>query len=245
MNNYTMNITVIVLGIILLILVYVLYTYFATSTTTLASYADLKNVGVLQSKPMPNTPNPTSTRFALCVWVYVNSYSTGGGQNVIYSVNGSDGTYMKLYLDQTSPILKCDVLMPGNVTGANSETPNTSSIIISNYFPVQKWSYIVISVDNQYVDCYLDGKLVKSAKVLDDLGNTPKAPSDSSTITLGSKKQFDAFISKLERVTNPIDPQTVWTKYLAGNGAGSMTSGYGLNISVLKDNALQNVYKVI
>ena len=29
----------------------------------------------------------------------------------------------------------------------------------------QKWTYITVSVDNSYVDSYLDGKLVKSIKI--------------------------------------------------------------------------------
>ena len=33
---------------------------------------------------------------------------------------------------------------------------------ITNNFPLQKWTCILVSVDNKIIDVYLDGKLVKS-----------------------------------------------------------------------------------
>jgi hypothetical protein len=51
----------------------------------------------------------------------------------------------------------------GNGTGSWLSTISAPILITDNY-PIQKWCYIVISVDSAFIDCYLDGKLVLSQK---------------------------------------------------------------------------------
>jgi hypothetical protein len=52
--------------------------------------------------------------------------------------------------------------------------------MITDNFPLQKWVYIIISVDNQYVDAYLDGKLIQSHRFYipqtSAMGSTAAAP---------------------------------------------------------------------
>jgi hypothetical protein len=141
-----------------------------------------------------------------------------------------------LYLDSTAPVLKCDF-------GMNTNTYNT--VTITNNFPIQKWTYVTISVDNQFVDCYLDGKLIKSSIVADTNGNPPLTGSLNTKLNIGNSNgtSFNALIAKFQFNSSPLDPQTVWTNYLSGNGMNSLTSSnYGLNVSVLRNNAIQNVY---
>ena len=132
----------------------------------------------------------------------------------------------------------------------NDTAASTSTMVITNNFPLQKWVCVAISVDNQFADAYLDGKLIKSQRFYSENGAMPAIPSDSTTspIYLGNSEAttnfgpFDAFISEFKRWTAPIDPQTVWDTYLAGNGTNSVSrafSSYGIDVSVLKNNVEQ------
>jgi hypothetical protein len=129
----------------------------------------------------------------------------------------------RVYLDSTSPTLKADIYT------TDTSAP-TKTVTITNNFPVQRWVYIVISVEGSVVDCYLDGKLVKSQQLqfLPSIGS-------EYTIVYG---QFDAFVTKFSRIATPSDPQKVWNNYMAGNGFNAAAGpAYGFSFVVTKDQA--------
>jgi len=231
MNNYTMNPTVIILGIILILLVYILYAYFASTTTTLVSSGNL-NVGI---PPITTIASPTNTRYAYSIWVYVDTWDNST-DHTIFAVTGRGGQHgspysLRLYLDTQTPTLYCDIGM----------SENTIQSIVTSNFAIQKWVCVTISVDNQFIDFYLDGKLIKSTKAVDAIGGYPNVGNITPYIYFGT---FNAYIAKFTRYTAPLDPQTVWYNYLAGNGS-SIMSNYGLRLEVLKDNSITNVIKLV
>ena len=143
-----MSAAAIILGIVIVILVFILYKYFqSTATTVKSSMTDLK----IQQPVITNISSPTNNQYAYGIWLYVNNWDQGTTK-VIFSVQGS----LNVYLLQNQPSLCVDVKMSDNTT---------SSTIITNNFPLQKWVYIIVSLDNQFLDVYLDGKLIKSAKL--------------------------------------------------------------------------------
>jgi hypothetical protein len=160
----------------------------------------------------------------------------------------------KLYLDKQSPTLKCDVILSDSTSAA----PSKKELMITNNFPLQKWVGVIISFDNQYLDCYLDGKLVISYQIVKVVNNNPVAPKQpldatTSPLYLGNSSitpfrpstngstgsGWNANALLLTRWTSPVDPQTAWDWYMKGNGQskfGSMFSSYGVNYTILKDN---------
>jgi hypothetical protein len=223
-----MNPIVIGLGITIIILIFILYTFYNTKSNTLSSTASLKAT----NPSITSISEPTSTRYAYGIWVYVNSWGDNSNKKVIFSRANN----MSVYLSPSSPILNCDIVM--------SDT-TTKTIQITDNFPLQRWIYIIISLDNQFLDCYLDGKLVKSSRLYSVSNSTiiiPATPSSdtaTSPIVLGSSNPFDAVISKFTRWTNPMDPGTAWTTYLSSNSSsffGSLKS-YGASLNILKDNS--------
>ena len=211
-----MNVALIILIIVILVLVLYLVYYVGFSAQTLIdlnkSNATIANTDIT---------NPTSTSFTYGVWAYVNNWTSGIKEICRAQVN-SDVKF-RIYLDSTSPTLKADIFT------TDSSAP-TKTISITNNFPVQRWVYIVVSVEGSVVDCYLDGKLVKSQQ-LNFLPNM----SGAYSISYGS---FDAFLTKFSRIATPSDPQTVWNNYMAGNGfAASAGPAYGFSFVVTKDQA--------
>ena len=240
-----MNVVAIILAIVVIILFYILYRFFMLKSTELTSTASL-----LDSNPAIDIiNNPTGTRYTYGIWIYVNSWDASIEKTIFDRANN-----IKLYFSDAAPVLKCDITM-------NAGT--TSTIEITDNFPIQKWVHIVTSVDNQYLDAYLDGKLVKSGRMYTDGVTAVVATADTAAVTpvaestpktpavepmvIGGTTTFDAYIAKFKHWSSPLDPQTVWSTYSEGNGQGSMgnyISSYGIDLSILKDNVEQSKYSI-
>jgi hypothetical protein len=229
----------------MIILIYILYKYFTTSTSTLGTLIDLSKTSTTQSfTKKTDVANSTSTRYAYGVWVYIDSWDPSQTTKDIFyrnkvAASGSGSGYIpersdiRLYLERNTPTLKCDFYT--NI----SPTQPTETITITTNFPIQKWTYVIISVDNKIVDCYIDGKLVTSQQ----LKNQPIVT--DSDIFVGN---FNAHLAKFQKMSSPVDPQTAWTNYMAGNGGNSfkkMFSSYGVDVSFKKDNVEQQKFTII
>lgn len=219
-----MDTITIILIVVILVLLYLLYAYFTDSSTELIQTASL----LTTVPPSENISRPTNTRYGHSVWIYVNTWDNTANKTIISRENN-----FKLYLDQNSPILKLDVYM-------NDDTYET--MIITNNFPLQKWVNISISMDNQFADAYIDGKLVRSQRFYKDSDVTPKMPPGKDVnLYLGNKDSgnFDAYATLLKRWTAPIDPETAWDNYMKGNGSSKMASALndiGIDLSILQNN---------
>ena len=224
-----MDTITIILIVAILVLLYVLYAYFTDSSSELVPTASLLT-------PVPaisNISGPKNTRYAHSVWIYVNTWDNNTDK-VIFSRADN----LKLYLDKTSPVLKLDVTM-------NDTTSSTETMIITNNFPLQKWVNVTISMDNQFADAYIDGKLVRSQRFFKKTENNGSAipivpPGKEVPVYLGNKGgEFDAYATRFRRWTTPIDPETAWDVYMKGNGSSKMASALndiGIDLSILQNN---------
>lgn len=233
------NSIIIILGIIIIILFYVLYNYVTNTSTKLQS----------QSKLIDNIPgiavtNPTSSRYAYGIWIYVNSWQPGIN-HIIFNRPGN----LKLYLDQNAPTLYLDMTMSDNTV---------KTMTITDNFPLQKWLCIIVSVDNQFVDTYLNGKLVQSMRFYkitqsgsSNIITTPSVPPDAtSLIYLGNSQiqsitsGWNANVSEFYRWSDgPMDPQSAWDFYLKGNGTSMISNylgNYNANLQIIKNNTPYN-----
>jgi len=212
-----MDYTVIVLGIIIVFLVYYLYVNYIGAVKTMAKSADLNSV----QPTITNIDKPSNLNYSYGVWLYVNSWNNSSTKTIFGRTNN-----IRLYLEQNTPTLKCDITTTSN---------QNETIIITDNYPLQKWVYIIVSVDGRIVDCYINGKLVKSQKLSND--TTQPGDAVASPIVMGN---FDATLANLTRTITPMDPQTAWNNYNKGNGmsgSGGLFSmgSYGANLSLIKD----------
>jgi hypothetical protein len=207
-----MDYTVIILGIIIVFLIYYLYVNYLGAEKPITKKADL-------NASQPNVTainNPANLNYSYGLWLYVNSWNNNSDKFIFSRSNN-----IQLYLDKTIPTLKCNI----NTTQGNE------TILITDNFPLQKWVYIIVSVDGKIIDCYINGKLIKSQKIK----NEPSQPSDASTapIVFG---RFDATLANLMRTTTPMDPQTAWNNYINNSMSTTTSTGsYAANISLVKD----------
>ena len=231
-----MNTILIVLGVLLIIILYVSFFVF-TGSQSLTAKVDL---GTQQAAiTADKIGNPGSVRYSFETWIYVYQFEAGGkylfSRGSTVTTSGSHNKNIGLKLGLTSPELLLDYTVAGTVgTSAGQITAinKYKTLTISNNFPIQTWTQVIVSIDNNYIDVYMNGKLVKSIQA------TLEAPSPTSSIDYGLNK---AYLAKFVRNTYPVDPQTAWNSYTAGNGMSSsmssMLGNFGATIVLNKDAA--------
>lgn len=218
-----MNYAVIALGIVLLVVIYILYNVVSNKGKLVSTKLDLSDAGN-GSVSYKTLANPTSSRYSLSLWVYMdalNDVSNTEIMNITTTPSSASGDFFKLYLD--------------NMASLKYAIGDATNLIMTNC-PLQKWVYIIISVDGKIVDLYFDGKLIRSQQ----LTVQPKTTSTDFTISYGNckDKTCKGYIAKLERIPTPMDPSTAWSKYMEGNGGNYFTkllSSYGASFTVTKD----------
>lgn len=222
-----MNWTVVVLGVILLVVIYILYKVISEKGKVISDKVDLK---VTNGKITYETlSSPTSSRFSFSLWVYMEKLNDSTETDIFKVTDGTttaNNTFFRLFTT-TSPALKytiaSDISAPTVVT--NEIMPN---------FPLQKWVYVIVSVDNKIVDLYVDGKLVRSQQ----LNSAPAATDKSFEVVYGKCDECKGYVAKMERFPNPMDPETAWNKYMEGNGGNyfsKLLSSYGATFTLTKD----------
>ena len=221
----------IVLGIVAVILgMYMLYLYFQNYTTIAANLVNLNSA----NPSVSITNNPTSYQYTVGAWVYVNSWNN----NSVKPILAIPGQF-NLYLDATTPTLYFDISQNCAVGGNKPSPP----MIVTDNFPLQRWTYVTVVVDNYFVDMYIDGKLLQSMK-LNCMQSIPT--STNSAIYLGGSPTIinDIMVTKVYRWSYVLAPQDLWKSYIVGNGVSTSFSTYGMAVDILKNNQVQNQIRI-
>ena len=222
----------ILLGIIIIFLLYMTYVYYFSNTTTLTTSTWLGQ----NNPPIQTISNPQSTVFSYGVWVYINTWSQGPTN--IFNCSSSGQTHLSLDLPLSTPTLTCTVN-----TGSTACNPSGSPTVITvtKNIGIQRWVYILVSVNTNIVDCYLDGKLVTSTQ----LNGIPTISCNNATnnwaINYGSG---DIYISNFQRWTTATDPATAMSYYSVKPAAAKVFSTYGAKVQLSVDNVPQTSIKI-
>jgi hypothetical protein len=225
-----MNWFIILAVSITIILLYILYLYFQNYTTVSSGVVNL-------NQTVPSVivgDNPSTYQYSIGAWVYVNSWNNNNFKPLVTIPN-----QFSLYLDQTTPTLYFDVAQN---CGGNKEVKPTPPIVVTSDFPLQRWTYVTLVVDNYFIDMYLDGKLVQSVK----LNCMQAIPTGSVSIYMGGTPAVtnDIMLAKVYRWSYTLAPRDVWNNYIVGNGVSSSFNSYGMAIDILKNNTTQNTFRI-
>jgi len=224
-----MNYTLIVLGIVLILVIYVLYNVVSNKGKLVSTKLDMSAAGN-GSVAYKTLANPTSSRYSFSLWMYIDALNDGSSTtdiiNITTNSSSSPGNFFKLYLDSTAALYY----------SIKDKNDSDSTNLIMTNCPLQKWVFIIVSVDGTIVDLYYDGKLIRSQQ----LTNTPKQTTLDFTISYGDCKDSlcKGYLAKFERLPNAMDPSTAWSKYMEGNGGNyfsKLLSSYGASFTLTKD----------
>lgn len=221
-----MDLSLVILGIVLVIVLY----YFLNkgSSEVLSNKLDLSTPQT--AVDIKNITEPGSRKYSIEMWMYV--YSVDGSQKTVISrASSADATKnnIAIKIDGASPKLILEYTATS--TSGTTSTTSQKSVVITDNFPLQTWVHLIVSVDDKYIDVYMNGKLIKSIQATDI-----DAPSSTAPINYGT---LNCYLAKMARTTSPTDPKTAWDKYSAGNGENPMAkylSSFGLSMTLQKNN---------
>ena len=217
-----MDLSLVILGIVLILVLY--YFLNKDSGEVLSKKLDLSTSQT--DVDIKNISDPGSRKYSIEMWMYV--YSVDGSTKTIISrasSNDANKNNIAIKIDGSSPKLMVEY------TETTTSTTTQKSIIITDNFPLQTWVHLIVSVDDKYMDIYMNGKLVKSIKA-----DNIDAPSATAPIKYGV---VNCYLAKMTRTVSPTDPKTAWDKYSAGNGENPMAkylSSFGLSMTLQKNN---------
>ena len=231
-----MDTTFIFLGVAVVILLYTIF-YFMGGKDSLATKVDLLQIQA--AIPSDKITKPESMRYSFELWTYVYGSNDGTTNNKYFFSRDAITGGASAIKNKNIGLKMGPSGTPSLILEYNKATANTSTnVVISDNFPLQTWQHVIISVDNNFIDVYLNGKLVKSIK------DTIEPPSPTSNIDF-SKSPFKAHLAKFSRTITPTDPQTAWDNYLAGNGENPLKNimgNYGVSMAFKKDD--QDAYQL-
>jgi len=217
-----MNYTIIALVFIIILMLYAGYMYI-TNTSLTTGVVALNSPGNFGTTEWKKLDNPGSTQYHYEGWVFIKTLPTDNGTIFQRQLNGaSTGLVLN---GSTLTFSKSST----NATAKTKMTNPTDVVSITTDFPIQKWVYFVLNVKDQLVECYLNGKLIKSQIVSDVL-----TPSTRKDLFLGDN-YTEGYITKFKREATVLTPDEVWKRYLAGNGLATFTNwlaGYNATFSL-------------
>jgi hypothetical protein len=115
-----------------------------------------------------------------------------------------------LFINGSTSVLSLKLYRRAGTTTAVAG--DTKTYQITNNFPLQKWVFITISVDNATIDMYLDGKLARSC-VLPKMYKVDGGGYSANLLSYGG---FGGQLSTTTMYDVALNPEQVYRNYMAG-----------------------------
>lgn len=219
--------------IILIVFVAVFGIMLFSSLSLFKSYNELIDApiaGNIEKVIEPTKLGEIDSRYSISTWIYINDWNTNFGQikNIVTYPRGS-GTNSNFIIQLKENTNDLDILIP---TGTTTYTTQT---ITFNNISIQKWVNIIVCVDTNSSDLYINGKLVNSISY----DNVSSTPSSQSSLTFSKDGiGFNGSISGSRFYNKFLTPQECWTIYTDGFSnslLGSFMNRYNASIVFYKD----------
>ncbi len=227
-----MNYMMIIGGFIFFVILYLLYLFFTNNALT----SGLQPLNTSTSYNYDKLVNPGSNTYCYQGWFYLTT--APGSKTAMFQRAGSGTSTIDFAVCLNGQILTVECS-----TGGNADTRKTV-MTITDKFPIQKWTYLVINVNSQrVVEAYINGKLVKTVQNSD----LPASPSTVKTLTLGNSG-LDGYVTKFTRTATTMNADEVWTAYLSGNGLNTALGylmPYNINLAISRDNIIQREFRFL
>lgn len=233
-----MNLKNILLGVVVILILYATYSYFFKDHTSvdLVGLHNAKKKLRIEATSLPG--NYGSPNYTFSIWIFINSWNYQYGEEKIVLFRGKDEETAeqspKVTLDSNTNNLKIETLTypssdNASIGGKVVGTKNTCSV--SN-IPIQKWVHILFTTNNNTLDTYLDGKLVKTCV----MKGVPKM-SQTAPLFLTPGGGFSGYTSRLRYFARTINPREAYEIYKDGYSDslfGGLLNKYKLKLSFLK-----------
>ena len=224
-----MKIFTLILIVIIVFMLYLGLVYYFTPPTTITKKVYLAN-GV-PSVPMQKLPSIGAAKYSYELWIYVNHVDQAAAPTA--NKNGTGNPGGNIFNVNTPNSASLDMYKDGSAKLSLGGFP----ILITDKFPLQRWEYVIINVDNNLVEIYLDGKLLRSVKTQEPVST----PTITSILSFG---QGDIYISTFNRNLYTISQTDAYKNYLNGNNGLRLTN-FGVSFDFLKNSDVAYNYSLL
>jgi hypothetical protein len=244
-----------ILGVVIVvILLYIIWSYFFTSMEVLMSF---QKGTELFHKSLDKVVDSSRNNYSFSVWTYIDDWSVnyGNSKNILALAPGERSPcFFALYFAKTTNDLHIYIepASPASVGNNENVYNSLSSTCSVTNFPLQTWVNISVSVYNRAIDVYIDGKLIKTCSM-----TTVATPiSKNTAIFIGGNRTptntqvpgFSGFIASVVYSPNVFSPKEVWDIYSRGytNSAFDLNAlkRYKLELAFLKDNSVLKSFSI-
>ena len=227
------TILLIVLGVILIIFVAIMgyinykkYNQYKIQDFVEAELIETVHNCKNQLHTIPAGKIPASSlgnEYSMNMWIYINDYNYKYGEPKYVLMKGStnktEGLYHAtnpaIFLDPTRNDLIINVeLQSGTEVSENSAPSSSDDVSFAtcrvNNVPLQRWVCLNLSLYNNIMDVYMDGKLYKSCV----FNGFPKP--NNEPMYFGFDGGFDGFVSRITWANKNLSPEEIYSRYEEG-----------------------------
>lgn len=229
-----MNFSTIALSIVALIFAYYLYVTFFVNQDEFEIFKT-RVANVAETFPRVYPPEVRAS-YAHSFWVLVNSMETTGSQerrNVISKTDGAETKEFEVYFDKYSNNLTVDTILKG----AEGETSKLSCSVTN--IPLQRWVHIALSLHNNAMDIYVDGKLVRTCVADKQVALIQQ----DAVLNVAKGGGFSGYINMMRYHKNALSPDEAYALYRKGPGSNAFNMNYNVRLSLMKDNSELKSYQ--
>ena len=197
--------------IIVVIILYIVYMYYfgARATSYLASQRDAKTV---LNIPASKLAGGSSTDYTFSVWLYVNNWNYKLGEpKVILERRGIDSMVLGGNINNVTVTLATYPSDAGSQVEASCQIENV---------PLQSWTNLIMTLNGNALDCYLDGKLVRTCL----MPGVPKLSGAGTLVLTPQGQSFQGSTAKFQYFPRAINPREAYAIYREGFGGSNWLS---------------------
>ena len=224
-NFYNKSMLQMILIFVVFLFVVYLLSWFFNGTKSLSNFADAKTELTI---PASSLPAGASVNYAYSIWLYIDDWSYRYGSEKMIFKRGETGLMPGVSLNPIENNLTVSVALADN---------NELFKCTVKEIPIQKWTNLIVTLNNKSLDTYINGKLVKTCVL-----PSPAYVDDSASVYLTPNGGFSGYTSRFNYWNDTINPQQAWNIYKTGPG-GNMFSNflnqYKLQLSFLKGNSVE------
>jgi len=240
-----MNFIIILLSIIIIFLLFLIYRYFMAFNTPLVTNLYLKT-GIPDIE-LKHLKIKDFGSYNIEFWMYVNSVpDISFAVNAPYKYNKTNNQSGCIF-QTSSKNLSIDLYSNNILTfynGRNNGGTTHYPSVIANNFPIQKWTYVIISVENNsLVDLYINGKLVQSSNY-NGLTDDEKIKKPTSTEKIEFGNILDAYITKMHFNSGAMFTSTAWKNYVKGNKT-SVSNNLNISLNLTQNGKDSNKFQIL
>ena len=226
----------VIIAIVVLIIVYYLYKWFFSGKADTTLFAGPKSAQG-QFAPL-NVAGGDTSRYSFSIWINVVDWSYRIGEDkIIYSRKDNNGRVgPEVVLGATDNTLTVHV-----------DTASGASACAINQVPIQTWVNIIVVLNNQALDVYLDGKLTRTCVLpgVANVSNTAQVyvcPGSNG----GGGNGFDGYVSGFRFWPFPLNPREAYEIYREGYAGVKVNffDKYRLKFAFLKDNVEMGSFEI-